>query len=312
MTEPTGSTGPHDTAAPRRDRAHALAFGDVADHYDRARPTYPAEAAAWLVGKPAKEPSRGTSRETGPGREQQPSQPRRVLELGAGTGRLTEAMVGLGHRVLPTDPLPAMLRHLARRLPDTRPVAAVAERIPLPARSVDVVVAAQSFHWFDLDRALPEIARVLRPGGRLAVAWNLRDRRIPWVRRLDDLITPPERDLDPTQPLIASQLFGYVEQTTFRFWQRLDPDLIRDLALSGSHLAAMTETARERQLAAVMDLYAEYGRGHDGMLLPYLTRCYAATVRARAVPEEPRRPTAPPTEPPAGSDGGDDLLIDFS
>lgn len=284
-------------------RTRALSFAGVADAYDRSRPDYPEEAVRWLVGGRAGDP------------------PRRVLELGAGTGKLTAGVGALGHQVVATDPLPEMLDHLRRRAPQALAVAAPAERIPLPARSVDVVLAGQSFHWFDLDRALPEIARVLRPGGRLALAWNVRDERIPWVRRLEDLLGPAdrERDRDPTQSLIASQLFGYVEQTTVRFWQPLGPDRLRDLARSVSHVATMTETARERALAAVDDLYAEYGRGHDGMLLPYLTRCFAATVRAPAVPEDPPTEPQPGRDPSRsggsdGDDGGDagSLLIDFT
>src|ERR1700712_858710 len=109
----------------------ALSFGLVADAYDRARPSYPREAAAWLVG----------------------SDYAHVLELGAGTGKLTEQLHALGHRVIATDPLEPMLAHLVERLPETRTVAAAAERIPLRARSVDAVVGAQAFHWFDLERA---------------------------------------------------------------------------------------------------------------------------------------------------------------
>src|SRR4051812_49104988 len=120
-----------------------LSFGGVADAYDHGRPTYPREAAAWLVG----------------------SEFAHLLELGAGTGKLTEQLLALRHRVLATDPLEEMLRRLRARLPAVRAVVGSAERIPMRARSVDVVVAAQAFHWFDPERALPEIARVLRPGG---------------------------------------------------------------------------------------------------------------------------------------------------
>ena len=91
-----------------------------------------------------------------------------MLELGAGTGKLTAVLVELGHDVHATEPDPEMLAVLQRHLPDVPTSEAGAEEIPLPDRSVDVVVAAQSFHWFDHDLALPEIARVLRPGGYLA------------------------------------------------------------------------------------------------------------------------------------------------
>lgn len=254
-------------------------FGEVADSYDRARPSYPREAAAWLVG----------------------SDYAHVLELGAGTGLLTAQVAALGHRVVATDPLQPMLRHLTGRLPRTTAVLARAEQIPLRARSVDVVVAAQAFHWFDASRALPEIARVLRPGGHLSLAWNLRDERVPWVRRLGALIGTQEQATDPTNTLLASHLFGYVESSTYRFWQRLDRTLLRDLVISRSNVATMDGAARETVLGAVDDLYEEYGRGPDGMLLPYVTHCYRAVVRAPALADPE----------PDVDDGPGSLLIDF-
>lgn len=264
--------------------APALSFGGVADAYARARPSYPREAAAWLVG----------------------SEHAHVLELGAGTGRLTEQLHELGHRVLATDPLPQMLGHLRTRLPRVPAVLATAEHIPMRARSVDAVVGAQAFHWFDLDRALPEIARVLRPGGHLALVWNLRDERIPWVRRLGALIGTQEQENDPTHALLGSQLFGFVESSTYRFWQPLDQVRLRDLVLSRSNVALMSETERDRMMRKVDELYGEYGRGHDGMLLPYVTHCYRAVVRPPSVSEDDPRPDG-------GDDGGDadSLLIDF-
>lgn len=260
----------------------ALSFGAVADSYDRARPSYPREAVAWLVD----------------------SSYAHVLELGAGTGKLTEQLHALGHRVIATDPLEPMLRHLVARLPDTRAVLAVAEQIPMRARSVDVVVGAQAFHWFDLDRALPEIARVLRPGGHLGLVWNQRDDRVPWVRRLSGLLgTTQGQPEDPTHALQSSHLFGYVETSTYRFWQELDRPRLGDLVLSRSNVAVMSETERDRVLRKVDDLYEEYGRGPDGMLLPYVTQCFRAVVRPPALVQEPGTGT--------GDDDGPSLLIDF-
>jgi SAM-dependent methyltransferase len=266
----------------------ALSFGAVADAYDRARPGYPAEAARWLAGEPAL----------------------RVVELGAGTGRLTEELVRLGHEVLATDPLDAMLAHLHRRLPDVPTARASAERIPLADRTVDVAASAQAFHWFDLDRALPEIARVLRPGGVLALVWNERDERIPWVRRLGQVLGgAPEQETDPTHTLIGSGLFGFVDTATFRFWQPLDRDRLRDLAVSRSYVATLPDRERDAVLARLDALYDEYGRGADGMLLPYVTRCYRAVVRHprdEAPAPAPGRSVDPPTD-----DDTDALLIDF-
>jgi len=279
--------GPLPPARPDRP-VPALSFGGVADAYDRARPSYPAEAAAWLAGLDHAH----------------------VLELGAGTGKLTEQLVAQGHKVVATDPLDAMLRKLVARLPGTPAAIAAAERIPLRARSVDTVIGAQTFHWWDLERTLPEIARVLRPGGHLALVWNHRDERIPWVRRLGELIGNQEqKNQDPTHALLASNLFGFVETATFRFWQPLDRPRLRDLVLSRSNIALLGDVERERVLRKVDELYDAYGRGADGMLLPYVTRCYKAVVRPPAV-SEPGRPDDP-TE--ISDDGGDAdaLLIDF-
>lgn len=289
------SSGPTSAPSPspdHPDREAARSFAQVAQAYDRARPGYPPEAGPWLVG------SRSVS----------------VLELGAGTGRLTADLVAAGHDVLATDPLPEMLQLLDARLPGVRTAVASAEDLPVPDRSVDVVVSAQAFHWFEPAKALPEIARVLRPGGQIALVWNDRDERIPWVRRLGKVIGGAQQPTDPTHTLLASGLFGYVDSTTFRHWQQVDRDTLRDLVRSRSNVATMTETERTRVLAEVDVLYDEYGRGADGMLLPYVTRCYRAVVRARAGADDVRAGAPRPGDPPVdGEDPGDDgLLIDFS
>ena len=263
-------------------RSQGLSFAGVADAYNRARPTYPSEAAAWLVG----------------------SQHAHLLELGAGTGKLTEQLVALGHRVVATDPLPEMLRHLVANLPETPAVISGAEHIPLRARSVDAVVGGQAFHWFDLDKALPEIARVLRPGGHLALAWNVRDERVPWVKRLGRLIGTQDQENDPTNALLGSHLFGFVDTSSYRFWQLLDRDLLRDLVQSRSNVASMGDAERERVLREVDALYEEYGRGPDGMHMPYVTHCYKAVVRPPSLAED--------ADPVTDDEGdADSLLIDF-
>jgi SAM-dependent methyltransferase len=252
----------------------ALSFGGVAEAYDRARPSYPADAARWL---------------TGEGKLT-------VLELGAGTGKLTEGLVEAGHRVIATDPLPEMLARLRARVVPFAVGVSGAEAIPAPSRSIDVVVCAQSFHWFDHDRALPEIARVLRPGGVLSLVWNQRDESVPWVRRLGGLIGTEGQDHDLVAPVRDSELFGDVEDAEFRIWQRLDRESLLDLVRSRSAVATLDEPARLEVLSRVLALYDEYGRGHDGMLLPYLTRCY------RAVVQHPAQPAQSPAQSPAGSD----------
>ncbi|MGN6252382.1 MAG: class I SAM-dependent methyltransferase [Marmoricola sp.] len=280
---------------------HALSFGGVADAYDRARPSYPVEAARWLTG----------------------SGKLTVLELGAGTGKLTEVLVTAGHRVIATDPSPEMLARLRARVVPFAVGVAGAEAIPAPSRSVDVVVGAQAFHWFDHRRALPEIARVLRPGGTLALVWNQRDESIPWVRRLGALMGTEGQDQDLVAPLRDSPLFGWVEEQTFRSWQRLDREGLLDLASSRSSVSVLAEPERQEVLRRVLALYDDYGRGHEGMLLPYLTRCYRAVVQH---PPEPPAPVPPPQdgvlettgaeereppEPPEPPEDPGTTLIDF-
>ena len=142
-------------------RGRATSFAAVADAYERARPEYPADAVRWLTG----------------------DEPADVVDLGAGTGKLTRGLVALGHRVTAVEPLPEMLEHLRRAVPAATAVTGSAEQIPLPDGSADVVACAQAFHWFDQQAALREIARVLRPGGRIALVWNTRDDREPWTAR---------------------------------------------------------------------------------------------------------------------------------
>jgi SAM-dependent methyltransferase len=190
-----------------------------------------------------------------------------------------------------------------------RTAVAGAEQIPVASRSVDVVVCAQSFHWFDHDRALPEIARVLRPGGRLALVWNHRDNAIPWVRKLERIIGEEGERAENVRPLMETPHFGWVEQEEFRFWQSLDADLLCDLVRSRSYIAVLGEEERAGVLARVRELYDDYGRGPDGMLLPYLTACYRATVVHRE-PAPPAEDEDPPTDDPPDDDGGS-LLIDF-
>ena len=245
--------------------SHALSFGAVADTYDRSRPGYPREAVEWLVGKRAST----------------------VVELGAGTGKLTDVLLDLGHDVLATDPLEEMLAHLLLRRPDTRVATAPAEQIPAATRSVDTVVAAQAFHWFDAQPALREIARVLKPEGRVALVWNVRDERVPWVRKLGELVGRSGPEEDPTDTLVSSGLFGYVEQETFRHWQPLRKAELRDLVASRSNVATMDPMARDRVLSKVDDLFDQYDRGPDGLLLPYITHCYRAVVRPRGLIDEP-------------------------
>ncbi|WP_412540196.1 class I SAM-dependent methyltransferase [Longispora sp. K20-0274] len=142
-----------------------LSFGAAATDYDTHRPTYPAEALRWLLGE----------------------RPLRVVDLGAGTGLLTRVLVALGHEVLPVEPDPGMRAQLDAATPGVTALDGSAEHIPLPDASVDAVVAGQAYHWFDRDRAHPELARVIRPGGVFGPVWNMRDESVPWVAELTSI-----------------------------------------------------------------------------------------------------------------------------
>lgn len=268
-------------------------FGSVAAAYDSGRPGYPEPAVRWLMGGEAKT----------------------VLELGAGTGKLTEALVQQGHDVHATDPDPEMLRVLKDRCPDVRTDIATAEAIPAPDRSYDVVVVAQAFHWFDAEQALPEIARVLKRGGHLALVWNVRDERIPWVKRLGRVLGDQE-SRHSEQPVVESDLFGFVDTFDATHWQHVDRVSIVDLVTSRSNVATMEDGERDAKVAEVLALYDDYGRGMDGMELPYRAYCYRATVSERRTPERTSDAAEAadehsPTPPPADGDTGEFLLIDF-
>jgi ubiquinone/menaquinone biosynthesis C-methylase UbiE len=277
---------PERGAEQQPDWAHS--FGGVAEAYERGRPTYPVEAVQWMLDE----------------------HPQTVLELGAGTGKLTRVIADLGHDVHATDPDEAMLQVLERAVPGVRTAQASAEDIPLGDASVDAVIAGQAFHWFDLDRALPEIARVLRPGGRICLVWNARDEKIPWVRRLGAIIGTQEQLSDPAQALIFSELFGFVEDRVFTHWQTIDRRSVQDLVLSRSNVAVLDEEGRAAKLAEVLAFYDEYGRGMDGMQLPYNTTCFRADVLERPHAAE-TDPASADSGEPSGDEPDDDLLIDF-
>jgi ubiquinone/menaquinone biosynthesis C-methylase UbiE len=266
-------------------------FGAVAEAYDRGRPSYPSEAVSWLVGGEAKV----------------------VLELGAGTGKLTRELVAQGHAVYATEPDAGMLELLEARVPGCSAKVAGAEEIPANDRSVDVVVAAQAFHWFDHEAALPEIARVLKPGGHLALTWNFFDQRIPWVRRLVATMGEQTMTSSSHEVIAASDLFGPVEEKTFAHWQDVNRETLVDIVASRSYVSSLDEAAREPLLDKVRALYDDYGRGHDGMQLAYRTECF----RAQVVDRHDGPTTNPGDEAsqdrPIISDGTDTdmLLIDF-
>ncbi len=187
-----------------------LTFGAHADAYERARPEWPADAARWFV----------------------PDGARLVVELGAGTGKLTRALSATGVRVVAVEPDSRMLAVLREGGLDGVPGSA--EEIPFADGEADAVVAGSCIHWFDLERALPEIHRVLRPGCRFAFGWNHRDARDPGVARMQEPIHRARtegggwRRRDWPARVTAGGLFADVEHELFPHVHELPREALDD------------------------------------------------------------------------------------
>ena len=240
-----------------------LTFGAHADAYERARPAWPEEAARWFV----------------------PDDARLVVELGAGTGKLTRAVAALGPRVVAVEPDPRMLAVL--RGIGLEGVEGTAEGIPFDDGVADAVVAGSSLHWFELELALPEIHRVLREGGRFAFGWNHRDDRHPAIARMGKAVYaaqvrtpgPRWRSRDWTADLAASGLFRDVEQALFEHVHELPRVALHDHLMSYSGVAALSEDERRpvfSEVAAVLDS-DESVSGGGRLRLPFVVSAYRAT-----------------------------------
>jgi SAM-dependent methyltransferase len=170
----------------------AIGFQRAVDEYERGRPDFPADAVTFLRHR----------LELRAGRT--------VLELGAGTGKLTRLLAPTGVRIVAIEPVDVMRTALARTAPNAEIVDAIAEDLPLSGDSVDAAVAAQAFHWFDGERALGELARVMRPGSGLALVWNVRDETVPWIMRLTELIEPYRGHTPSHRSMRWKETFGSV------------------------------------------------------------------------------------------------------
>lgn len=243
---------------PRRERS--LSFGSQAAAYERGRPSYPPEAVDWLLAPTDIWVARD------------------VLDLGAGTGKLTTRLVERGLTVIAVDPIAEMLEMLRTALPDTPALLGSAEQIPLPDNAVDAVLVAQAWHWFDSERAVAEIARVLRPGGRLGVLWNTRDERSGWVKDFGRIVgLEHDRDnatVDLPEPFIDIATHQ-VEWTNY-----ITPQALIDYVASRSYCITSPAEVRTRTLDEVRELLVSHPSlaNATGLAMPYITVCVRATL----------------------------------
>lgn len=238
------------------DREASLSFGAEAAAYERGRPSYPPEAINWLL----------------------PPNARDVLDLGAGTGKLTVRLVERGLNVVAVDPIPEMLEVLSASLPDTPALLGTAEEIPLPDNSVDSVLVAQAWHWFDPERAVAEVARVLRPGGRLGLVWNTRDERSGWVKDLGRIIG---HEHDPfNHEVTLGAPFTGIERHQVEWTSYLTPQALIDLVASRSYCITSPAEVRTRTLDRVRQLLKTHPAlaNTSGLALPYVTVGIRATL----------------------------------
>ncbi len=237
--------------------AAARGFERGAGDYEAARPGYPPEVVDLLVAELGLAPGR------------------RVLDLAAGTGKLTRLLVPSGAELVAVEPVAAMRAELVARAPGVEALDGTAEALPLPDHSVDAAVAAQAFHWFDAPVALAELHRVLRPGGALALVWNVRDESVDWVRRFGELLVaaaaddpasaefqatgkPYEEGTDWVGVIAAAGGFTPVRREVLPWAQPIDPDLLVRRAASTSFVSALPDDARADALDRIRDLAATH------------------------------------------------------
>jgi SAM-dependent methyltransferase len=224
----------------------AAGFARAADAYERARPSYPPEALAWVAERTGLAP--GST----------------VVDVGAGTGKLTRLLVPIGARVVAVEPVAEM----RAKLDGIEAIDGTAEQIPLPDATADLVTVAQALHWFDLDRTLPEFHRVLRSGGFLALFWNMRDLEDPLQRGVEELLAPHRSAVRAQRygawrrPLEESPLFGAAEIRCFEHAQQFTADDLCDRVASTSFVAVMESGERGELLDRVRALT-------DGMVEPF-------------------------------------------
>jgi SAM-dependent methyltransferase len=265
-------TSPEQPGVQEDQLRRARSFGAVAAQYAQHRPDYADAAIRWCLA-----PVSG-------------AQPVRVADVGAGTGILTSALAGLGADVVAVEPDQDMLAELRRRLPGVRAVAGSAEALPLPEHSVDAVLCGQAMHWFDLDRALPEIARVLAPGGVLAGLWNVEDDSVGWVAELAAISksgttlsrwrAAPPAESQETVLRTGSSWFAPVEEGEFGHGQLRSADSLAAFIGTQSRMLVMDEAERASTLAAIREFLSRQPQTSAGeFTLPLVTVALRAMRR---------------------------------
>jgi SAM-dependent methyltransferase len=251
--------------SPERPAVHpsaAVGFERAADAYDRGRPDFPPIAIASLVAELDLRPGRT------------------LLELGAGTGKLTKMLMPSGAGIVAVEPVAAMRERLVESAPGVEVIDAVAEGLPLADASIDAAVAAQAFHWFDGPRALEELARVLVSGARLALVWNVRDERTSWVRAITELIephrgdAPSHRSMRWMDPFDETDAFERPERTSFAYEHHTTRDQMVDRVLSISFIAVLDQQTR----ADIAKRAHELAPGDD-VVFPYRTDVWLTARR---------------------------------
>jgi SAM-dependent methyltransferase len=243
--------------------ARSRNFGSIAELYERVRPGYPVDAVDWFLPRAA--PASGDLR---------------IVDVGTGTGKLTDALLAPGREVTAVDPDPGMLAVLAAKHPGVRTVTGTAEQLPFEDATFDAVTFGQSWHWVDPPRGSTEVARILRPGGTLGLFWNIRDAREPWVAELADILGHQSADelmLEAGGPVVTAPLV-FDAMREFAWTSTIDVTTLVDLAATHGFVITASEADRHRMLDAVAELGGRVA-GSDGMLrLPY--RLYVYRFRA--------------------------------
>ena len=247
--------------------AASQGFGMEAKTYARGRPEYPASLLPWLKQEIGLAPGKS------------------VIDLGSGTGKFSTLLVQSGARVLAVEPVAAMREQFARKFPTLTQYEGTAQAMPLETASVDAVLCAQAFHWFATEAALAEIHRVLRPGGKLGLVWNVRDESVDWVAAITKIITPYEGDAPrfhkgDWRKAFGGGLFGDLAQTSFTYQhQGTAQEVIMDRFLSVSFIAILPPAQKanvENQLRALISSHPELG-ARPSIDFPYRTQAYCCT-----------------------------------